>query len=294
MNNFKYQNKTNTSEEKMNSFKDFKKVMKRHNAISSAYKKVLKYSIISSAAAGILVTAYLLYPSIEEPKNEVQTSILSGLVKKKTEKQIQNQNIQFNPVKTPANPIVKEVIKPTTETVTSFAVEKERMESNFDDNTEEYINHKELKPLKSPSKNASILSLEKINSNSWYTLNELPREETINLPTLLVSNTAWPKKITKGKLIKSPSITSVYENINQEIPIVNGMAYITTSTSKNKPLGHKLNGNYFPPGLIREIHKTNKSCILLLKDIEILIPGRGRINIGDREIKINTDNQYIN
>ena len=294
MNNFKYQNKTKTSEEAMNSFKDFKKVMKKHNAISSAYKKVWKYSIVSSAVAGILVTAYLLYPSIEEPKKEVHTSVLSGPVKNKTKKQIQNQNIHFTPVKTTVNPPAKEAIKAPTETVTSVALEKERVISNSDVKVEEYNNHKESKPLKSPSKSASILSRENTNSNAWYTLNEKPREEIIKLPTLLVSNTAWPRKMKKAKLIKSPSITTVYESINQEIPIVNGMAYITTSTSKNKPKGHKLNGNYFPPGLIREIHKTSKSCILLLKDVEILIPGRGRVNIGDREIKINTDNQYIN
>tara|TARA_Y100000589_G_scaffold324457_1_gene360683 strand:+ start:484 stop:1368 length:885 start_codon:yes stop_codon:yes gene_type:complete len=294
MNNFKYQNKNNTSEEEMNSFKDFKKVLEKHKHISSAYKKLWKYSIISSAAAGILVTAYLLYPSAGEPQKEAHISILSVPVKNKIKKQIQNQNFHITPEGTLANPLVQEAKKPRIETVISFTQGKKSVESNFDDKTEDQVNHKELKPIKSPSKNKSSTSLEISNSNSWYVLNELPREEILKLPTLIISNSAWPKKIMKEKLIKSPSITTVYESINQEIPIVNGMAYITTSNSKNKPIGHKLNGNYFPPGLIREIHKIEKSCILLLKNIEILIPGRGRINIRDREIKINMDNEYTN
>ncbi len=294
MNNFKYQKKSKPSDESMNSFKDFKKVMKKHNAISSAYKTVWKYSIISSAAVGILVTTYLLYPSVEESKKEVHTSVLSRPIKNETKKQTQNQNIHFTPTKTTAHPLVKEAIKAPTETINSVTREKERVVSNSDDNTEKHSNHKELKPLKSPLKSTSILRRENTKPNAWYTLNEKPREEIIKLPTLLVSNTAWPKRMKKAKLIKSPSITTVYESINQEIPIVNGMAYITTSTSKIKPIGHKLNGNYFPPGLIRDIHKTSKSCVLLLKDIELLIPGRGRVNIGDREIKINMDNQRVN
>ncbi len=294
MNNFKYQKKSKSSDESMNSFKDFKNVMKKHNVISSAYKKVWKYSIISSAAAGILITSYLLYSSVEVSEKEFQTSASSDPVKNKTKKQFQNQNILFTPVKTTVNLHEKQAIKAPKETVTSVSVEKEIVVSNFDDEIEEDIKYKKLKPLKSPSKSRSISRRKNNNLNAWYTLNEKPLEEIIKLPTLLISNTAWPKNIKKSKLIKSPSITTVYESINQEIPIVNGMAYITSSTSKNKPRGHKLNGNYFPPSLIRDIHKTSKSCILLLKDIELIIPGRGRVNIGDREIKINMDNHRIN
>jgi hypothetical protein len=294
MNNFKYQKKSKPSEEEMNSFKDFTKVIKKHNAISSAYKKVWKYSITSSVAAGILVASYLLFPSVEEHKKEVQDSVLIGLSENKTKKQITNQNIHIKPIKAIANPPEKKAMLTPIERVTSVALEKEKVVTNSDDKTEDFNNLKELQLLKSPSKSAPIFSLESTNSNSWYTLNEKPQEEIIKLPTLLVSNVAWPKRMKKTKLIKSPSITTLYESINQEIPIVNGMAYITTSFSKKKPKGHKLNGNYFPPGLIRDIHKTSKSCILLLKDIEIVVPGRGRVNIGDREIKINTDNNRIN
>jgi hypothetical protein len=278
----------------MNSFKDFKNVMKKHNAISSAYKKVWKYSVISSVTAGILVTSYLLYPSLEVSEKEFHNSTSSRPVKNKAKQQIQNQNILFTPLNTKVNLNEKQAIKATKETVTSVSMEKEIVLSNSDDEIEEDISYKQLKPLKSPSKSGFTSRRENNNTNAWYTLNEKPREEIIKLPTLLVSNKAWPKNINKAKLITSPSITTVYQSINQEIPIVNGMAYITSSTSKDKPQGHKLNGNYFPPSLIRDIHKTSKSCILLLKDIELIIPGRGRVNIGDREIKINIDNHRNN
>ena len=86
---------------------------------------------------------------------------------------------------------------------------------------------------------------------------------------------------------------ALYQGINREIPIVNGTAYITTEDATEKPIGHKLKGNVFPPGLIREIHKSSEASILLLKDIEFFIPGRGRINAGDLKIKIHQDKKYL-
>ena len=48
MNNFKYQKKTNTSDEAINSFRDFDKVLGKHKAISAAYKSIWTYIFIAT------------------------------------------------------------------------------------------------------------------------------------------------------------------------------------------------------------------------------------------------------
>ena len=298
MNNFKYQKKIKPSEETINSFRDFKKVLKKHNAISSAYKTILKYSIISTAAAGSLIAAYFFYPKSENQKSEEYSTILSNPIKQKSQENTHQKSIdkiEYKPNITSKTTSTNNSEKESNTAVSSISVDKEERLS-IPNNQEKPLNNdeEEIKSTNKLSKTYQVADNDNEEIKAWYTLNEKPKEEIIRLPTLLVSNIAWPKRMKKAKLINSPSIKMVYQSINQEIPIVNGMAYITTSTSIEKPAGHKLNGNFFPPGLIREIHKTSKSCILLLKDVEILIPGRGKINIGDREIKINTDNHYIN
>ncbi len=270
MNNFKYQKETKTSEEVINSFKDFDKVLNKHKSISSAYKSVWKYAYLSTAVVGISVTALLFSP--ENNENKLPETNLGSTIQEITRaeappKQSEKKRNQSTPVS------ASEVrIKNTTH-------------GNLPKNEEiiTTVNAKDVTIRKS-----EVIE-KKIEPEKWYILNEKPEKDIIKLPTLYVSNKAWPKKINKTSIIKSPNIMAFYESISQEIPIVNGTAYITTDDAAEKPIGFKLNGNTFHPGLIREVHKMKNSCVLLLKNIVLHIPGRGRVNIGDRRIEISSN-----
>ena len=272
MNNFKYQKKTKPSEEVVNSFKDFDKVLNKHKSISSAYKSIWKYVFIATGAAGISITTLFFYP--ESNENDLPKTNLSTTIQESTIADVPPQK----------NKKTKHESVPVLESESSI---KKTTPVNVQKNEEVMIPVKTKKVSLEKSEGVE----ERIELEKWYTLNEKSEKEIIKLPTLFVSNEAWPKKIKKTNLVKAPNIMAFYQSINQEIPIVNGTAYITTDDASEKPIGYKLSGNTFPPGLIREIHKTENSCILLLKNIVLHIPGRGRVNIGDRRIEINLKNK---
>ena len=96
-------------------------------------------------------------------------------------------------------------------------------------------------------------------------------------------------ELTKTELIKFPNINALYTSVAREIPIVDGMAYVTSNSSKQKGIGVRLKGSNFPPALIRAIHKADNESVLLLKDLKLFIPGKGYINIGDKKIDIFSD-----
>ncbi len=274
MNNFKYQKKNKSSEEAMNSLKDFDKVLDKHKTISTAYKSIWKYVFIATGAAGISITALFIYtkPTENNLSNSIPKITIQEQVKADTPP---NQN------ELPQDEFIK-VVR-----------ESHVVKSNGNINT----NKNEKSIVTEELNTVSIIDSTHVKKDvpieTWYTLNEKSEKEIIQLPTLFVSNEAWPVKIDKTTLVKTPKVMAFYQEINQEIPIVNGIAYITTENATEKPIGHKLKGNVFPPGLIREIHKSNETSILLLKDIELFIPGRGRINAGDLKIKINQDKKYL-
>ena len=246
--------------------------MNKHKSISSAYKAIWKYVFIATGAAGISITALFFYP--ENNENKLPKTNLSTTIQESTIEDVppqQNEKIKHESVPVVAS---ESSIKKTT----PVDLQKDK----------EVIIPEKTKEV-SIQKSEGVE--EKIEVEKWYTLNEKSEKEIIKLPTLFVSNEAWPKKIKKTNLVKAPNIMAFYQSINQEIPIVNGTAYITTDDASEKPIGYKLSGNSFPPGLIREIHKTENSCILLLKNIVLRIPGRGRVNIGDRRIEINLKNK---
>jgi acyl-CoA synthetase (AMP-forming)/AMP-acid ligase II len=122
-------------------------------------------------------------------------------------------------------------------------------------------------------------------TNNWYQLKEIETNKTW-VPTLYVSKLEWPEKLTQSELTRFPSINAIYKSVAKEIPIVDGLAYITKRNSKKRPKGYKISGNNFSPNLIRALHKAEKNSILLFKDITLFIPGKGRINIGDKIIDI--------
>ncbi len=280
MNNFKYKRKTKLSEETMNSFKNFDEVIQKHKNISSAYKSVWKYSIITSVLAGSICLALIFYP--QDKKNKIENSSIEFT---------ENSNEINNTLSPDKKPIDNKKIVSTQKSKIK-PKEKESKEKSI--STVKKESSKNIESEKKELKTETVFLKEKDQNEPWYTLNEKPDNEIIKLPTLFVSKKAWPKKIDKYKLIKSPNITAVYQNINREIPIVNGTVYITFKNATEKPKGYKISGNVFPPELIREIHKTTSAFVLLLKDIEMFIPGRGRINIGDRIIEINNDSTYSN
>ncbi len=272
MNKFKYQKKTNTSDESINSFRNFDKVLGKHEAISGAYKSIWKYIFIATGAAGISTTAFFLYPEHAE----------NNLSKKISQITVQESPKVIVPVQHNEKP-KKEIVQVSdynNNTKKSTSVNPENKKKSIIEGKIKKVSISEPKVLE-----------KEIAPEKWFTLNEKPEKEIIKLPTLFVSNVAWPKKIEKTVLIKSPNIMAFYQSINQETPIVNGTAYITTENATEKPIGYKLSNSTFPPGLIREIHKTKSSSILLLKNIVLHIPGRGRVNIGDRKIEINQKKQ---
>jgi hypothetical protein len=281
MNKFKYKTKTKTPEEVMNSFKDFNKVIKKHNTILASYKAVLKFSIISTALASVFVGTYFFYPETDKHQDELYTSSSKHDIEEVSE----NISLQIEKTKNIQVGITPKIdLRDKKESVDEIALP---MTSKTE---KELLNKKESKSVDETIFKIDSTIFSKKTSTAWYTLNEKPQDETIKLPTLFISNLAWPKKINKNKLIRKPSIVALYKNIKSEIPIVNGVAYITNKNAEKKPLGYDLNGNIFPPALVRELHRTEGSCILLLKDLEIHIPGRGRINIGDQEIEIKSIN----
>jgi len=274
MNNFKYQKKNKSSEEVMNSFKDFDKVLDQHKTISSAYKSIWKYVFIATGAAGISISAFFLYTKPTE--NNLHNNTPKITIREKVK------------VDAPAN----QNIPPQNEPVT-FVRESNVAQNNIKISKTKNENPIVLKESNTVSKIDSTPFKEDAQIETWYTLNVKSKKETIQLPTLFVSNEAWPVKINKTTLVKTPKMMAVYQGINREIPIVNGTAYITTENATKKPIGYQLKGNVFPPGLIREIHKSSGASFLLLKDIEFFIPGRGRINAGDLKIKIHQDKKYL-
>lgn len=282
MNDFKYQKKTNQSDDDLMAHKDFSKVLQKHEAISNSYKLVKKWAIISSAGIAIL-TGVILFGSNrnEEPK---ENSITNQAANNQENQTIQPSFIASEEMvqSTPVEEIVNTSIIPT-EKKTEIKAVVEIEESN----------NKE--PIVEVEKTATTLTESKsevFEPEVWYNVNELPEQEKIKLPTLYVSKLAWPDHLTKTELVKFPNINAVYKSVAREIPIVDGMAYITANDSKIKEQGIRLKGNSFPPALIRAIHKSDENSILLLKDIKLFLPGKGYINIGDKKIDIMLDKNY--
>lgn len=283
MNDFKYQKKTNKSDDDLMAYKDFNKVLQKHSAIKSSYKLVKKWAIISSAGLtiGAAFVLFNLYKKEEIVKSSNSIDI-AALPEKATIIPVNNLTIE-------ETPIVKE-----NHNITNVVEIQER----------KIISKENIKPIEEESKETEsdienedsqdslVFKEQSFKPEVWYTVNELPETEKVKLPTLFVSKLAWPDQLTKTELVKFPNINALYKSVAREIPIVDGMAYITTNDSKEKENGVRLKGNSFPPALIRAIHKSDENSVLLLKDIKLFLPGKGYVNIGDKKIDIVTDRNY--
>ncbi len=283
MNDFKYQKKTNKSDNDLIAYKDFNKVLQKHSAIKSSYNLVKKWAIISSAgltigAAFVLFNLYKKEEIVKSSNSIVIAALpekaaiipVNNLIIEETPIVKENQNVT-NVVEIQEKEIIsKEKIKP---------IEEEPKETESDIENED-------------SQDSLVFKEQSFKPEVWYTVNELPETEKVKLPTLFVSKLAWPEKLTKTELVKFPNINALYKSVAREIPIVDGMAYITTNDSKEKENGIRLKGNSFPPALIRAIHKSDENSVLLLKDIKLFLPGKGYVNIGDKKIDIVMDRNY--
>lgn len=284
MNDFKYQKKANKSDEDLLPYKDFNTVMQKHNAMASSYNLVKKWAIISTAGLAVVTVAILF--GMSDKNEEV------------TEHPIEIEAIQDTPSAIQPSLLAKEgaeVLVAQQEEITSINIVpetkpvfiNEKSKSNEQENESVEVVNEKLE-----ERDTLIKTSNAFEPTVWYTVNEIPDNERIKLPTLFVSKLAWPDQLTKTELVKFPNINALYKSVAREIPIVDGTAYITTNNSTYKESGIKLKGNNFPPGLIRAIHKADENAVLLLKDIKLFLPGKGYINIGDKKIDIVIDQNY--
>ncbi len=283
MNDFKYQKKTNKSDDDLMAYKDFNKVLEKHGAISSSYKLVKKWAIISSA--GLAIGAGTIFFNLNKEEEIIATSNPTEIAFTSNKATI----IPTNNLIEEETPIVKE-----NHALTSM-VEVQEKEVVFEEKPtpkEQELKETQVVNENKDYQDSSAFKEQSFKPEVWYTVNEIPEKEKVKLPTLFVSKLAWPEKLTKTELVKFPHINALYKSVTREIPIVDGIAYITTNNSKQKENGVRLKGNNFPPALIRAIHKSDENSVLLLKDIKLFLPGKGYVNIGDKKIDIVMDRNY--
>lgn len=283
MNNFKYQKKPNTSEKSMNDFKDFNKVLDKHNGIVTSYKALWKWAIITTSSIGILAGLWFLTPSkqIKPQKIVTEKTQISVQPKKVIQEKLPVKGDVAQPEIIKKQPLVQNAEIPKKISKPTYLTQVEKIEKPIEQK-ENFVKESKIEPAEVHESKPEV----------WYTLNELPEKERIKLPTLFVSKTAWPSELTKTALVKSPKINAIYQSINRETPIVKGQAYITSKNQTQKPTKFNLKGDNFSPGLIRAIHKAQPNSILLLKNVTVFIPGQGYVNLGDRSIEIKLDKNY--
>lgn len=278
MNDFKYQKKPEISDEVITDFKDFRQVLEKRNTIAKSYSTVKKWTISASVFTVITVGVFIglsikesKYPAI---KNQVQKVSVTPISAKPILTSIATKlpEIKVIEEKNNSGVFVKHTAKQSTE--------------------EEIVVQKETKSKGDVFKNKKETTISKKSeqeSSNWFTVREIPLNKRTSVPTLYVSKLAWPNSIPKNDLVKFPNIDAIYTNLSRQVPIVDGMVYVTNELETTKPKGFRITSNIFPPGLIRDIHKAKNNSILLIKDLILFIPGKGRISIGDKKIEITQD-----
>jgi len=287
MNDFKYQKKNKISDEKIMSYKDFGSVLEKHRVISRSYANVWKWSISSTLVLGVAITGWTLLNN-----NQVEAPISSPII-------INERNIDFAPVNAITSielqktdeieseervieTIIATEIKQTTVKNTPVVQKEHKIKINSESETKLVLETDTL----------SINTLKAKEPNVWYSVNELPEKEKINLPTLYVAKLPWPGELTKSELTKHPVINTIYKSIGREVPIVDGRVFITEINAEEPTDFYRLTNNNFSPALIRDIHTAADNSALLIKDLTLFIPGKGRVNMGDKLIMIKSDKKF--
>jgi acyl-CoA synthetase (AMP-forming)/AMP-acid ligase II len=252
MNDFKYQEKPLNSEKEMNAFKDFDTVLKKHKAIRNSYSKAWKIALAASASLGLLAGLFV-YNQKEQQLIE-SDKLFKGVSNKVKTLKNENNTIfavskKIKSQKTVEEAINKEVKISKRKEDETISVKKQFLEIESVENNEQKRHSKE---------NSVLTELpRKKTTNNWYQLKEIETNKTW-VPTLYVSKLEWPEKLTQSELTRFPSINAIYKSVAKEIPIVDGLAYITKRNSKKRPKGYKISGNNFSPNLIRALHKAEK------------------------------------
>lgn len=287
MNDFKYQKKDETSDEKIMSYKDFGYVMEKHRVITKSYAHVWKWSVSSSLVLGAAITGWMLWSN-----NQVNEPVSSPII-------VNERNIDFTPVNAISSIEVQEIDEiesqeKVLETITAAEIKQTTVKNTSVDQKESEIRDiiESETNLVSETDSLSINTVKAEEPNVWYSVNELPEKEKINLPTLYVAKLPWPGELTKSELIKHPVINTIYKSVGREIPIVDGKVFITEINAEEPTDFHSLKSNNFPPALIRDIHTAGDNSVLLIKDLTLFIPGKGRVNMGDKLIMIKSDKKF--
>ncbi len=279
MNDFKYQKKDKTSDEKIMSYKDFGSVMEKHRVITKSYANVWKWSVSSTLVLGAAITGWILLNN-----NQVNEPVSSPII-------VNERNVDFTPVNAISSIEVQEIDKieseeKVLETITVTEIKQTTVKNTSVDQKESETN------LVSETDSLSINTVKAEEPNVWYSVSELPEKEKINLPTLYVAKLPWPGELTKSELIKHPVINTIYKSVGREIPIVDGKVFITEINAEEPTDFHILKSNNFPPSLIRDIHTAGDNSALLIKDLTLFIPGEGRVNMGDKLIMLKSDKKF--
>lgn len=281
----KYNKKNKISDEDILKTKNFDQVLRKHAQISKSYQLLRTIGFIG-AAGFVGALGWLIF----KPSNENKTAPI-----------VAEKSVQSVPVKTVSKP--QEVDLTNASEVKNHEEEATIIFSSAPTSNASSIKQDEQK---TPEENISTMIIAsqdqpepkdtlvtKHNANeSWYLFNPIPLEKRTKLPTLLVAKHSWPTVLSKGVLVKSPELKTIYRSINREVPITKCEVYITQENAEIKPQSFSIKSGTFPPGLIRAIHKANENDILLFQNIEVFLPGKGRVKFGDYKVKIGTEKGY--
>lgn len=294
MNNYKIKHKRQHTDAELQKHKNFNKVLQRQATIKTSYSKVLKLTFGLSALSAI-VLSYFIFSTSPSTSNEIAqvetTNNTSQTQRKKLAKStdaIQNTSISNNikltthAVENNDEPkiIKNEVLKKEKQLQASHAKQKHK--------------NKQIETLIQKDLTANIPedSVKQVKGNQWLMVSEIPLNERTKLPTLFISKKRWPNVLTKSLLVKNPTIFAIYEGISREAPVVAGIAYIVNENSNEKPAFFKINDHNFPAGLIRAIHSASDNSTLIIKNLQVFIPGQGRVTLGDKRIEVIKDEEY--
>lgn len=294
MNNYKIKHKRQHTDAELQKHKNFDKVLQRQAAIKTSYSKVLKLTLGLSALSAI-VLSYFIFSTSPSTTNEIVQVETTINTSQKQQKELAKSTDAIQ------NTSISNHIK-----VTTRAVENNDEPKIIKDEVLKKENQLQANHVKQKHKNEQIETLiqkdltddipedsvKQVKANKWLMVSEIPLNERTKLPTLFVSKKRWPDVLTKSLLVKNPTIFAIYEGIGREAPVVAGTAYIVNENSNEKPSFFKIKDNNFPAGLIRAIHSASDNSTLIIKNLQVFIPGQGRVILGDKRIEVIKDEEY--
>lgn len=284
----KYNKIPKVSDQEILKTKNFNNVLKKHAEIKKSYKllKTIGYLGIASFA-GIL--GYLIYD---------QSTDNNALNVKETT--ITKESLPLNPKQ---NIEITETV-PSEEICDDDQTETKQNTSTIENKPKHQVAtvekkspiEKEVITIQEDSiiTSTTQVSNEVSNKNTWFNYAPPTKERLTVLPTIIIAKHSWPEVLSKSALIQAPELNTVYQSVNREVPITRCNVFITQEDATTQPKAYNIKNGTFPPGLIRAIHKAAVNDIILFKNIEVFLPGKGRVEFGDYKIKIGSEKDYNN